>query len=288
MYPASFKLYRPTNLREALELLSKLGGEAKVLAGGQSLIPLMRLRLAKPEAVVYLGGLQEMRGIRVEDRVLVVGALTTHREIEESKLVLKEAPLLWATARVIGDIQVRSMGTIGGSIAHADPAADYGAVLAAFEAEIRVASIRGERSVIFNDLVEGPYVTSLAEDELIIEVRLPRHAGWLSRYEKHSIRPGDLAVAGVALAVNIVDGVVADAVAGITGVSFKPDKLRGVEEALKGRGLDEDLIGPALKELDSYLENVEIGADQRASQWYRRRIARALLVRAINAVKKMH
>ncbi len=280
MYPAGFKLYRPSSLEEALRILAELGEEAKVLAGGQSLVPLMRLRLAKPRYVVYLGGLRELRGFRVKGDTLAIGALVTHREIEESRLVAAEAPLLREAASVIGDVQVRSMGTIGGSVAHADPAADYGAVLAAMDGEVVVASLKGRRTVAYEDFVQGPFLVDLAPGELVVEVRLRRHPDWRVAYEKFAVRPGDLAVAGVAVTARLEDGVVAEARIGVTGAGEKPFRAREAEEALRGaRPGDEEAYRRAAEEVYKATEGAP--SDQRASSWYRREMARAMALRAL-------
>jgi len=280
VYPAGFKLYRPGSLREALEILGELGGEAKVLAGGQSLIPLMRLRLAKPQYIVYLGGIDELKGFRVEGGKLAVGALVTHREIEESRIAAVEAPLLREAASVIGDLQVRSMGTIGGSVAHADPAMDYGAVLAAMDGEVVAASVRGTRTIPFAELVAGPFITILEPDEIIVEVRLRRHGDWRTAYEKYAVRPGDLAVAGVAAALRLEDGVIAEARIGVTGAGEKPFRVPAAEEALQGAApSDGEALRRAAEEVYRAAENAP--SDQRASSWYRREMARSMALRAL-------
>lgn len=280
MYPAGFKLYRPASLEEALKLLDELGEEAKVLAGGQSLIPLMRLRLAKPSHIIYLGGIGELRSITVEDGMVSLGTMTTHREITESRVVAVEAPLLREAAGVIGDVQIRSMGTIGGSVAHADPAMDYGAVLAAMDGEVVVASVKGTRITKFEDFILGPFTTRLEPGEMIVKIRIPRHGDWLSAYEKFAVRPGDLAVAGVAVAVRLEDGVIAEARIGVTGAGEKPFRAYNAEKALIGaKPGDVEAYKRAAKEV--YNECRDAPSDERASSWYRREMAKSLTVKAL-------
>lgn len=171
MYPASFEVLIPRSLDEALDMLEKYGENAKVLAGGHSLIPMMRLRLVKPAYVIYIGRIPGLSYIREEGGELRIGALTTHNEIEESSLLKEKNPLLSETASKIGDLQVRNMGTIGGSLAHADPAADYPATLAALEASVVLKSKSGERVVKLEDFIIGPYITDLRPNELLVEIR---------------------------------------------------------------------------------------------------------------------
>ncbi len=280
MYPAGFKLYRPASLEEALKLLDGFGEEAKILAGGQSLIPLMRLRLVKPSYIIYLGGIDELRTIAVDDGMVSLGALTTHREIAESRVVAEEAPLLREAASVIGDVQIRSMGTIGGSVAHADPAMDYGAVLAAMDGEVVVASVKGVRIVRFEDFILGPFTTRLEPSEMIVKIRIPRHGNWLTAYEKFAVRPGDLAVAGIAVAIRLEDGIIAEARIGVTGAGEKPFRAYNAEEALVGAEPgDAEAYKRAADEV--YKECRDAPSDERASSWYRREIAKSLTVKAL-------
>ena len=174
MIPAAFAYSRPSSLGEALEQLAASGGSAKVLAGGQSLIPLLRLRLARPEQLVDIGGLSELRGIReMPDGGVAIGALATYTEVLESDLARSRAPLLALTIPGIGDVQVRNRGTLAGSIAHADPASDMPAVVLALDARLVVRSKSGERVVAAGDFFEGAFATDLAEDELLTEIRIP-------------------------------------------------------------------------------------------------------------------
>ena len=175
MIPGSFEYFAPTALNEALSLLQEHGDDAKVLAGGHSLIPTMKLRLAEPAVIIDIGRIGGLKGISESDGKLVIGALTTHHELESSDLVQQRVPLLTQTAAEIGDVQVRNKGTIGGSIAHADPAADWPAAILALDADIQIAGPNGERTVKATDFFQGLYETDLGDDEILtaIHVSIP-------------------------------------------------------------------------------------------------------------------
>ncbi|BAA81231.1 aldehyde dehydrogenase, middle subunit [Aeropyrum pernix K1] len=280
MYPASFEVLIPKSLDEALDMLEKYGDNAKVLAGGHSLIPMMRLRLVKPTYVIYIGRIPGLSYIREEGGEIRIGALTTHNEIEESSLLKEKNPLLSETASKIGDLQVRNMGTIGGSLAHADPAADYPAALAALEASVVLRSKAGERVVKLEDFIIGPYITDLQPSELLVEVRVPSLSGRFgTAYEKLVFRASDFAIVGVAALVQLSgDGTAEKVRVGLTGVDEKPVRARGVEEELEGKRLSEDLIARAAERAS---EGINPPTDIRASAEYRKRMARALTKRAL-------
>jgi carbon-monoxide dehydrogenase medium subunit len=195
MYPASFRYVRPQSLDEAIRLLEE-NPEAKLLAGGHSLIPAMKLRLATPSLLVDIGRLDELKGIREEDGAYFVGALTTHAEIERSSL-----PLLPLVAKVIGDPMVRNLGTIGGSLAHADPAADYPAAVLALEAEILAKGSGGERWIPAREFFQGMFQTALSPSEVLVGLRVPKLPGYRFAYEKFLHPASGYAVVGVAAAV---------------------------------------------------------------------------------------
>ncbi|BAN90859.1 glyceraldehyde dehydrogenase subunit beta [Aeropyrum camini] len=285
MYPASFEVLIPRSLDEALDMLEKYGENAKVLAGGHSLIPMMRLRLVKPAYVIYIGRIPGLSYIREEGGELRIGALTTHNEIEESSLLKEKNPLLSETASKIGDLQVRNMGTIGGSLAHADPAADYPATLAALEASVVLKSKSGERVVKLEDFIIGPYITDLRPNELLVEIRAPALTGSFgTAYEKLVFRASDFAIVGVAALVQLSgDGTAEKVRVGLTGVDEKPVRARGVEEELEGKKLSEDLIARAAERAS---EGINPPTDIRASAEYRRRMARALTKQALTRAFK--
>jgi aerobic carbon-monoxide dehydrogenase medium subunit len=230
MYPAHFDYQRPATVEEAIALLARHRGEAKLLAGGHSLIPAMKLRLAQPRIVVDIGRLETLSYVRESvEGTIAIGAMTTHAEIASSRLLRERSPLVAETAAQIGDMQVRNKGTIGGSLAQADPAADYPAAILALDAEIELAGPRGRRTVaagaFFVDLLE----TALAPDELLVEVRVPL-TGTAVAYEKSAQKASGFAIAGVAAVVR------SDAVrVGITGVAATAYRAAAVEAMLAGQ-----------------------------------------------------
>jgi len=229
MYPSNFDYRRPSTVDEAIALLAKHGDEAKLLAGGHSLIPAMKLRLAQPKVVVDIGRIANLSYIRDAGASIAIGAMTTHQEIETSALLRARSPLLADVAARIGDVQVRNKGTIGGSLAHADPAADYPAAILALDAEIDLASPRGRRTVkasaFFVDLLQ----TAIAADEILIEVRVPATAKTVA-YVKTEQKASGFALAGVAVVIG--EGGVR---VGVTGIAAKAYRAAAVEQALAGQ-----------------------------------------------------
>jgi len=229
MYPANFDYARPATVDEAIALLAKHGDAAKVLAGGHSLIPAMKLRLAQPKVVVDIGRIETLNYVREARGAIAIGAMTTHAEIESSPLLRDRSPLLPETASHIGDMQVRNKGTIGGSLAHADPAADYPAAILALEAEIDLAGPRGRRTVkasaFFVDLLQ----TAIEPNEILTEIRVPATAKSVA-YVKTEQKASGFALVGVAAIVG------ADLVRiGITGVAAKAYRAAAVEQLLAGQ-----------------------------------------------------
>ena len=229
MYPANFDYKRPATVDEAIALLVQHGDAAKVLAGGHSLIPAMKLRLAQPKVVVDIGRIEALSYVREARGAIAIGAMTTHHEIESSPLLLDRSPLLAETASHIGDPQVRNKGTIGGSLAHADPAADYPAAILALEAEIDLAGPRGRRTVKASDFFVDLLQTSLEPNEIIVEIRVPA-TGKSVAYEKTEQKASGFALAGAAAVVS-AEGIRV----GITGVAAKPYRASAVERALAGQ-----------------------------------------------------
>ena len=229
MYPANFDYKRPSTVDEAIALLTKHGDDAKLLAGGHSLIPAMKLRLAQPKVVVDIGRIANLSYIREAGGSIAIGAMTTHQEIEASKLLRDRSPLLADVAAHIGDVQVRNKGTIGGSLAHADPAADYPAAILALDAEIDLAGPRGKRTVkagaFFVDLLQ----TAIAPDEILVEIRVPATAKTVA-YVKTEQKASGFALAGVAVVVG-ADGVRV----GVTGIAAKAYRATAVEKTLAGQ-----------------------------------------------------
>ena len=268
MIPAPFDYVRAGSVDEALSALAERGDEAKLLAGGQSLLPLMKLRLAVPAVVVDLTGVGELSYVRDEGDSLAVGALTRHHDVATNELARREAPMLAHAAGLVGDPQIRHRGTIGGSVAHADPSADLPTALLALGASYVVRGPEGERTVPADSFATGFLETVLKPDELLVEVRVPKSTAW--GYEKFTRRAIDWATVAVA-AARRGDGSVAVALA-----NMGPTVLRasGVEEALAG--------GAAAADAASHAdEGTEPGSDVTASADYRRHLARVLTGRAL-------
>ena len=222
MYPAQFEYHTPGTVKDALALLGKLGDDAKLLAGGHSLLPAMKLRLAQPKHLVDLRKVPGLSGIKEEGGMLVIGAMTTHYAIESSAVVKAKCPVLAATAGLIGDPMVRNMGTIGGSLAHADPAADYPAVIIACGAEMVAEGPKGKRTIKADDFFKGLLTTALAADEILTEVRVPVCGPKVGcAYQKFPHPASRFAVVGVAAVLTMDGGKVSKAGIGITGAGTK-------------------------------------------------------------------
>jgi carbon-monoxide dehydrogenase medium subunit len=278
--PAPFDYLRAGSLAEAIALLQRHGEEAKLLAGGHSLIPLLKLRLVRPSLLVDIGGLTELRYIREEGEEVAIGALSLHSDVARSPLVQAKAPLLAQAAAVIGDVQVRNRGTIGGSLAHADPAADYPAAVLASQAVIVVQGPGGRRAVPASDFFRGPFSTALGPEEVLVEVRVPAarpDAG--AAYLKFPHPASGFAVVGCAALLSVQDGRVAEARLAFTGVAGTPFRDHGAEEALRGRAIQ----GPGLEEvLAGAAQGVDYPlSDVFASGRYRLHLARVLARRAL-------
>ncbi len=273
MYPPSFRYYRASSLAEAISLLQR-EPEARLLAGGHSLIPAMKLRLAAPPALIDIGRVPELKGIRRQDGGWAVGAMTTHREIEFSDL-----PLLAEVAAHVADPPVRNRGTIGGSLAHADPGADYPAAVLALGATIVAVGPRGERSIPADQFFQGLFATALQPGEVLREVQVPalgRGSGWA--YEKFPHPASGYAVAGVAAVVQAEGGVARQVRVGVTGAAASAFRARAVEEALTGRALDEGAVQAAV---EGAFDPDQLLSDAFAPADYRVALCRALCRRAL-------
>ncbi|MCP5111211.1 MAG: xanthine dehydrogenase family protein subunit M, partial [bacterium] len=269
----------PKTLGEALALLAEDG--AKALAGGMSLSPLMKLRLAAPAKVVDLSRIPELKGIRMNSEALHIGALTTHADVEGSALVRSECPLLAETAGQIGDLQVRNAGTLGGSVAHNDPAADYPATLFALGARAKVASIGNPRTVPLNELLVDTMMTSLEPGELITEIIVPvEETNTGTSYQKMKQPASGFAIVGVAARVRKSNGVIDWARVGVTGLSGAGFRATAAEERLAGAaGSAEDIQNAAATVADG----VDANSDIHASADYRKHVATVYAARAIQA-----
>ena len=280
MYSAPFEYHAPATLSEAIALLSRYGDEAKVLAGSQSLIPLMKLRLAQPAHVVDLRKVDGLTGVREAQGALLVGALTTHAAMAASELVRSKLPMAAEAASQIGDAQVRNLGTIGGSLAHADPAADWPAVLTALDATVVVAGPRGERTLRVQELITGPLSTVLENGEVLTQVKIPlppaRTAG---AYEKLPNPASRFAVVGVAAEVSLdARSTVQWSRIAITGLAPKVTRAAHVEQALQGKPGDAAAVKAAAARA---ADGLELRADLTGSAAYKSQLAAVYTERAV-------
>jgi aerobic carbon-monoxide dehydrogenase medium subunit len=279
MIPAAFDYHAPSSLEEALRLLGE-ADDAKVLAGGQSLIPVMRLRLAAPETVVDLGKIDQLRGIREESDVLVIGAMTPHAEVAENPLVREHARVLSETVQTVADPQVRHRGTFGGSLVHADPAGDLPAPALALEAEFVIAGSAGTRTVAADDFFQGLFTTAVGEDEILVEVRVPKYTGWGGHYEKFTRVAQQWSIVAVAAAVRVDGGSIADARIGLTNMGATPIRARAVEQALLGQPAAAETVRSATARA---AEGTDPPSDTNGDANYRRHLASVLTARAVLA-----
>ncbi len=279
MIPGPFDYFAPSTLDQAVALLAEHGPDAKVLAGGQSLIPLMKLRLAEPPVLVDLNGVGDLAGIEERGDHLRIGAMTRHAALESSELIGSRYPLIADAAAVIADPLVRNRGTTGGSLAHADPAGDLGSVMTALDAEIVVAGPSGERTLPIDDLLLGPFATTIEEGEILVEVRVPLPpAGSAGAYEKLERKVGDFATAAVAVQLTRENGSCASVGIGLTAVGPTTIRAQAAEDSLRGGGLGEGELRAAA---ELAAEAAEPAADLRGSEAYKRDMVRVLTLRAL-------
>jgi carbon-monoxide dehydrogenase medium subunit len=280
MNPSAFAFHRATSLDDAIGHLQEHGEGAKLIAGGHSLLPVMKLRLAEPDCLIDIGRLSELRGIRQEDGALVIGALTTHHEVAADPTIRGAAPLLAETAARVGDRQVRNRGTIGGALAHADAAADYPAAILAFDATIVAHGPRGRREIAARDFFVDFLTTALEPTEVLTEVRVPSPGfghGW--SYQKLANQASGYAIVGVAVVAHLAAGETLDDVrVGVTGAAPVAWRATAAEAALHGQRLEDGAIQHALAFVD---DGVELLDDLHGSAEYRRMVTRGLARRAV-------
>jgi carbon-monoxide dehydrogenase medium subunit len=276
--PAPFEYTRPSTVDEAVAALAAAGEDAKLLAGGQSLLPLLRLRLAAPTVVVDLGGIAELRGVRDDGDDIVVGSMTTHATVLRDPLVAEHAPLLAQATATVADRQVRHRGTFGGALAHADPASDLPAVAVALDAVLEIVGPGGRRSVPASEFFVD-YLTSVLEaGEVLTGVRVPKRAGWTSHYEKFNRTAQSWAVVGVAAMVKRSNGSIAEARVTLTSMGPTPVRATAVESALAGA--DRSAVAAAAAHA---VDGAAPSGDLNASVEYRSHLARVLTERAVLA-----
>ena len=280
MYPRRFEYARPSTLKDAVEILRKNGEGAKVLAGGQSLIPLMKLRLASPSLIVDLNRIRELEGVREAGKTLRLGALARHRDLERSRILRARYPALSDAAASLGDPQVRNLGTVGGSLAHADPASDWGAALLAFESEVIAVGPKGERRIPIDDFFTDTFATALAPDEILVEIRVPRpHARSGSAYEKLKRKTGDFATVGVAAQLELGGkGVVSKVRIALAAAGPTPVRARQAEDALRGKSPSAETIAAAARLAAA---ESQPASDLRGSEAYKRHMVDVFVRRAV-------
>jgi len=280
MIPAAFEYHTPGSIKEATALLARLGDDAKVLSGGQSLIPLMKLRLSSPRHVVDINGIEGLDGVREADGFLRIGALTRESDLEESEIVRTRYPLLHDTCKVIADPLVRNLATVGGNLAHADPANDHPATMLALGAEVVAVGTKGERTIPITAFFTGPFATALRPDEILVEIRIPtppaRSGGAYLKLER---KVGDFATAAVAVHIVLSAGGTCDQVGiGLTNVGLTPIKATQAEAALKGKRPDAATIKQAAELAAAAAQPSD---DLRGSAEYKKDLVRVLTGRAL-------
>ena len=283
MFPAAFDYQAPATLDEALSVLAERGDEAKIMAGGMSLVPLLKLRFASPSIVIDIGRLPGLKGLTSDGSTIKIGALTRHVDIERGSDVRNLAPILAATAPQIADPLVRNMGTIGGSISHADPSGDWGSVMLALNAQFLARSAKGERTIAAADFFQGPFTTALAENEVLTEIRIPVLARSAGTYLKLERKVGDFATVGVAVQVSLTNGSIGTAGIGLTSVGARNLKATAAEEALRGQPPTDQVIADAAR---LAAEVAEPKDDIRGSAAYKKDMVRVFVQRGLKAAIK--
>jgi carbon-monoxide dehydrogenase medium subunit len=279
VYPPNFEYFAPTTLEDALSTLERFGDEGKVLAGGMSLIPVMKLRFAAPAALVDITRIGGLDGLN-EDGGVAIGALVRHKTCEKSELLRGRYGVLGDAAKQIADPVVRNLGTVCGSLAHADPQGDWGSVMLAVRAEAVARGPSGERVIPIDELFQGPFTTSLEPDEILTEVRVPdpgpRAGGTYLKLER---KVGDFATVGVAVHASFSNGAVGQAGIALTGVGPTNLRAEAAEQALVGHALDDEAIGEAAR---LAAEASQPRTDVRGSEEYKRNAVRVLVARGLS------
>ncbi len=277
MYPSQFEYHKPSSLQEAIALLAS-DPESKILAGGHSLIPAMKLRLATPGSIVDISGIDGLKGISVNGGA-TIGAMTTYRELLDNADLKGPFPVIAETANVVGDPAVRNRGTLGGSMAHSDPSADYTAVLLALGASVTVVGGNGERTIALDDLFVDLFTTSLEADEILTSITIPASAAGLGQaYEKHAHPASGYAVVGVAAVVTVSGGTITAARVAVTGAIAKATRATATEAALIGKAATAENIAAAAA---LAADGLDLNGDTYASADYRGHLVKVLAKRAI-------
>jgi carbon-monoxide dehydrogenase medium subunit len=280
MIPAAFEYAAPTSLDEAISLLQQHGDEAKVLAGGHSLLPLMKLRLAAPSVLVDIGRIGSLSFIREDGNTIAIGALTPYVALEDSDLLRRRVPLLAQAAGMVGDQQVRNRGTLGGAVAHADPAGDMPAVVTALGGTIVARGPNGERIIPAGEFFQDVFTSALSPEEIVTEVRIPATESAGQNYQKFRRRSIDWAIVGAAVSVNRSNRSIGDASVVLTNVGPTPMRAAAVEQALAGQPASADAVRQAAEQAS---EGLDPSAELYASRDYKLHLARVITRRALEA-----
>jgi aerobic carbon-monoxide dehydrogenase medium subunit len=275
-----FDYLAPTSVEEALAALGQHGDDAKIMAGGQSLLPVLRMRLNAPEMVVDLGRIEALRGVRDDGDAIVVGAMTTHNDVLHDPLVKDNAFVIIKAVELLADPQVRHRGTFGGALSHADPAGDLGAPCLALDAEFVIAGSGGERTVAADDFFVDLFDTAIEEGEILKEVRIPKRAGWGAHYEKFVRVAHQWPIVAVAAAVLVQEGTISEARVGLTNMGSTPLRARSVEQALVGQPATDEAVRAAAA---SAAEGTNPPSDLNGDADYRRHLVTVLTRRAVLA-----
>ena len=280
MIPSQFDYVAPESVEQALAAIAEAGDDGKVLAGGQSLLPILRLRMNSPETVIDLGRIADLQQVSEEGDTLVVGAMATHHDVMRHPLVGEHAALLARTLEEVADPQVRHRGTVGGALVHADPAGDVGTAVLALDAELVIAGPNGSRTVAAEDFFVDIFQTAVGEDELLTHIRFPKHTGWGARYEKFIRVAQQWSIVAVAATVKVEGGAIADARVGLTNMGSTPLRAKGVERALIGQSPSADVVGQAAA---AAAEGTDPPSDLNGAADYRKHLAGVLTRRAVLA-----
>jgi aerobic carbon-monoxide dehydrogenase medium subunit len=278
--PAKFDYVAPESVADALAALGSDSDEIKVLAGGQSLMPVLRLRLAAPTLIVDLNRIGELRGVSDDGDAIVIGAMTTHAEVASDSLVAEHASVLAKTAKTVADPQVRHRGTLGGALVHADPAGDLPAPILALDAELVVAGPGGERTVAAADFFQDLFTTAVGEDEILTKIRIPKHTGWGAHYEKFNRVAQAWSIIGVAATVRSDGGTIAEAKVALTNMGSTALRASAMESALAGQPATEEAVRSAAA---LAADGTSPPTDANGDADYRRHLAAVLTRRAVLA-----
>jgi carbon-monoxide dehydrogenase medium subunit len=280
MIPVAFDYLAPTSVEEALAALAQHGDDAKIIAGGQSLLPVLRMRLNAPEVLIDLGKIDSLRGVRDDGDAIVIGAMTPHSVVGSDPLVAEHAGLVSKAVEHLADAQIRHRGTFGGALAHADPAGDLGGPAVALGAQFVIQGPGGSRTVGADDFFVDLFETAIGEDEILTEVRIPKHTGWGAHHEKFVRIVHQWPIVAVAATVRVDGGRIAEARIGLANMGSTPVRARAVEEALAGQPATEDAVRAAAEHA---AEGTNPPSDLNGDADYRRHLARVLTRRAVLA-----